>query len=400
MEVTFISGRDAERVLIDLTRSCTKFSWAVAWATPNALTREALKHRKKMKQLVIGTHFYQTDPKLLMDFTDVKSARVKPPTGALFHPKVYLFTNGASMSALVGSHNMTKSALGGRNTEASVLMQGPVSHPALAELTEFVSAAWQEAKPIDGVFLRSYLAQYEVNREAREALEEFHELKEPLVESAQGSPLDLTWESFKDGIKADPHNSVERRLKILEAAQQLFERHGSFALMDKMERKAIAGTFADNEPGLADLPWGWFGSMFGAGTFKALVNEPSELLSRALDRIPLRGPVAESQYKAFVSDFKAAFDGSARKGNIAPASRLLALKRPDQFVAVNDRNRRGLCSAFGTAFSTLNLDNYWARIIVPMTLSPWWREQRPSSPRSARLWDNRAAMLDCIYYEQ
>lgn len=72
----------------------------------------------------------------------MKSAAVMPRKDALFHPKVYLYSNGETMSAVVGSHNMTKSAMGGGNVEASVLLQGPKDHPALVQLKDFVTKIW------------------------------------------------------------------------------------------------------------------------------------------------------------------------------------------------------------------------------------------------------------------
>ena len=179
MKLTFLSSPMAKSTLIDLTRDCREMRWAVAWATPNALTREALKHQEKIKQLVIGTHFYQTDPALLKQFVGIKSAVVKPPTGALFHPKVYLFSDGSWMSAVVGSHNLTKGAWEGKNIEASVLMHGQKDHELFEELKNFVDKEWKGAERIDDDFLYSYELQYKANRERRISLKTFHRIKKP-----------------------------------------------------------------------------------------------------------------------------------------------------------------------------------------------------------------------------
>ena len=88
-----------------------------------------------------------------------------------------------------------------------------------------------------------------------------------------------------------------------------------------------------------------------------------------------------------------------RVSSVHSASRLLAVKRPDVFVAVNSQNRRGLCEALVVAHSTLDLDNFWERIVEPVRMSPWWLAPRPKGGLEARLWDCRAAMLDSLYYE-
>jgi hypothetical protein len=49
--------------------------------------------------------------------------------------------------------------------------------------------------------------------------------------------------------------------------------------------------------------------------------------------------------------------------------------------------------------STLNLENYWERVVEPIGRSPWFNEERPVSGQLADLWDGRVAMLDAIYYE-
>jgi hypothetical protein len=191
---------------------------------------------------------------------------------------------------------------------------------------------------------------------------------------------------------------VDRSIELLRRASELFEQRRSFSQMEPAERKAIAGTFARGERRFEDREWGWFGSMAGQGDFKTLVNEPSGLLSSALSHIPSSGTVFQEQYYAFADDFNAAFEVKAHKGGIATASRLLVMKRPDQFVGVNDANRRGLAAAFGTAYTSLSIENYWQRIVIPTMETEWWQHPRPRNAHEGSMWDNRAALLDSIYF--
>ena len=140
--------------------------------------------------------------------------------------------------------------------------------------------------------------------------------------------------------------------------------------MSQHERKAVAGTYGRKEPQLDDLEWAWFKTMFGQGDFKNLVNESPGLLSQSLQNIPLDGDVSESQFDKFVRHFDLAFKGKAHKGGIATASRLLAMKRPDVFVGLNNANLVEISEAFGTASATLNLGTYWERVVIPMQNSP------------------------------
>lgn len=399
MKIRLLTERSAILALLAFLRACKHVEVAVAWAGKNKVVDEMLDHRDKLKHVVIGTHMYQTDPTVLRLFEPLKAVKYMPPNGRLFHPKVYLFDFGNSLAAVVGSHNLTEGAFGARNVEASVLIEGDRDDDVLRDIAEFVVTTWKGAKRIDEDFLFPYEKQHQANRAKREALRHFYQLKKPRSGTSKPSPLDLSWSEFVSGVKGDKLHSLGGRLEILDTAAELFTQNRPFLEMTTPQRKAIAGTYRHSEGSLGGLEWGWFGSMTGQGDFKNLINEDPFGLSKALDHITVDGDITEAQFRAFAKDFNAAFTGKAHKGGVATASRLLAIKRPDVFVAVNDANRRGICGAFGVAFSTLDLQNYWERIVVPTKLSSWWSHPRPRSPLNARIWDNRAALLDCIYYD-
>jgi hypothetical protein len=183
---------------------------------------------------------------------------------------------------------------------------------------------------------------------------------------------------------------------VLGAARTLFEKYGTLAAMPKKDRQGVGG-FIES----ADMPWGWFGSMWGAGTFKNLINEQPEKLSEALDQIPFSGPVQPSDYEAFVSRYKAAFprknDQPTRHG-LATATRLLAMKRPDYFVCLDRANKVGLSDAFGIKINNHDYDAYWDSVIERICESKWWNSRRPKDNYARQVWDGRTAFLDAIYY--
>src|SRR3546814_13560867 len=101
--------------------------------------------------------------------------------------------------------------------------------------------------------------------------------------------------------------------------------------------------------------------MGGAGTFAELIGLEDGALAAALDAIPRRGDVTEAQFNDYVAAFTAAFSKSSRVARLAPATRLLAMKRPDVFVCVNGGNTPGLAEALSFAPTTIKLANYLAR---------------------------------------
>lgn len=399
MEVSLLTEGQATRTVARLVRDCIRFNVAVAWAGTNAVVDAMLAAHSKLGMVVIGTHMYQTDPAVLRAFAPYKGARCLPPDGRLFHPKVYLFETPTGMSAVVGSHNLTGGAFGGKNIEVSVLVEGQASDEVLSGLVSFVQASWGSAEAIDeDNFLFPYETQYRLNKDRRSALDKFHRLKKPHA-GAKTSPLALSWAKFVEGVKSDGYHNLDGRLAILERASALFSENATFAAMSPHERKAIAGTYGSKEPRLDDLEWPWFGTMFGQGDFKSLVVKSPAQLSEALDHIPAEGDVSEEQFNAFAMSFDRAFQGKSHRGGVPTATRLLAMKRPDFFVGMTEANRNGICAAFGSAPTTLNLSNYWSRVVIPLQSSPWWLAPRPRGALTGRIWDNRAALLDSIYYE-
>lgn len=398
MTTRVLTSANATKVVISCIREAANIEVAVAWAGKNAVVDALASNVKRVRRGVIGTHMYQTDPDVLDRFRKHAAFRYMVPTGGLFHPKVYLFTSGDSFIAVVGSHNLTPGAFGGSNIELSVHLEGSVGDPVYEELQGFIQKSWAKAEPLDDDnFLRTYRLRYEAAKAARKQLDEFKPL--PVPQSPGDGPelLSMSWTEFLKNIEGSHHAPPQTLLLNLEEARRLLARD-AFCDLEIPERKAVAGTFADREDSYKDMPWGWFGSMVGQGNFKNLVIESPDELSAAMDCIPLAGEVTEDDYNAFVERFTRAFAKAKHKGEIPTASRLLAMKRPDQFVAVNKMNRKLLCKALGVAPTTVRMDNYWERIIEPIRVSDWWRAPRPTVATKARIWDCRAALLDAIYY--
>jgi HKD family nuclease len=402
MRTTFLDGKHAQSALSQLIKSCDSMEWAVAWATMNQVVEEALRHPAKIRRMVVGTHFYQTHPDVLERLSPLPEARVMPPEGDLFHPKVYLFRDKGSetVQAVVGSHNLTNAAMN-NNVEASVLLEGTVEDPTIAELCAFVQRSWSQAQRIDSEFLYAYSAQHRSKQNARDELSKFIPIRPPHDLRTDRAPHSMSWAEYVRKVRTTPRkHPLKHRLEVLRRARDIFAARRQFADMSEEDRKLVAGTLgrvrAIQEDG---VDYNLFGSMSN-GSFAKLVNRSPALLSKALDEIPLSGPVSEARFDRFIEIFLSAFSAAERKGGLPTATRLLAMKRPDAFVCVNNGNREDLCSHFGTAPTTTDLTNYWDRIIEPMMTTEWWQEApKPSDPLEQDIWNGRAALLDVIYFK-
>ena len=316
----------------------------------------------------------------------------------IFHPKLYLFERkGGGWTCIVGSANFTAGGFG-RNQEACLLVT-EADDPGgtiLANARGSVDRYWKDAVPGANVDLDRY-------REMRKRLA--RSLAHAAGQFGTGKPgravedvdvLNMSWDDFLASVRGDRHHALDKRLDVLEAARGLFQKYESFAEMPIEDRQGIAGFREDG-----DVPWGWFGSMRGAGVFKNIVNQSPSGLSDALDQVPLDGRVTREDYLEFVDRFVRAFpikDGKPTRHGLGTATRLLAMKRPDYFVCLDGANRRRLLADFDINVVLHDYDGYWDKIVERLKLATWWNSRRPREKTAGRVWDGRAAMLDAIYY--
>ncbi|MBS7698967.1 phospholipase D family protein [Chelatococcus sp. YT9] len=362
---------------------------------------EALLARKdRIDTVLIGLDFSATDPDLIDRLAGVRGAFVAKNRPGCFHPKIYYFTTGMKAEAIVGSANFTGGGLSA-NLEASVYVKGSLDDPFFVQIRDHFETYKSLHLPITKSLADSYRRQAEAARSNPRPRNPTLPDETKSFERFNAALSTMSWATFVEEARADRHHDFTKRMKLLRIIQQMFVKTASFADLTIAEWKGIAGVVGEVEAvaaGLDHLDWGWFGSMGGAGTFAQLIGEQNTELAAALDMIPRRGDVTEDQFNDYVGAFTASFAGRARIARLAPATRLLAMKRPDVFVCVNGENRTGIAAALAFAPSTLKLDNYWERVIEPIRQAPWYTTPRPTN-RNRELWDARVAMLDAIYYE-
>lgn len=367
---------------------------SVAWATRNDVF-EALRKTSKLKTIVVGTHFYQTDPWVIEQLQDHPGARIAGADKALFHPKLYFFETCGSWACLIGSPNLTKAAISS-NVESAVLVVGGDPSPLAADIREAISSHATQAVAARDFDLTNYTLKYEAARRAWKALNQRPPPIHPQAGARNPRVAQMPWENFARRVRAEPR-FPPHRLRVLRFARERLSAKPFHQLALK-ERKAIAGTLRDDADvsGEATL-WGLFGSMIGAGVFKSLVNRTPEGLSKALDAIPATGEVEQDHYDEFVRLIGDAYRGGGRGAGIAPPTRLLAMKRPDYFLAINGENRKAFSEDFGVPASRITLRTYWDEVVERVRLCKWWQTTIVPT-NDLPIWNGRAALLDALYY--
>jgi len=389
---------DLKQILKTLFKKHKRIYIASAWASAGTAEFELLKaNRNKIKSLIIGTHFYQSDPDFLEEFKN-QGKFVLNPSG-VFHPKVYFFASSKEdWDCIVGSSNFTNGGLG-VNTEMSVHLRSDPKSKWSSESYEQLLSQFKayEALADEEFDLAAYKSVWERMRLKRASLLGIYSAKSKnrkgKKQILEVPMLNMPWAEFERQVIRDKHHSIDLRLHVLDEARSSFLENAEFKLIDLKRRQEIAG-FGSNSKEM----WGFFGSYVGAGKFKNRINKNDPWLSDALSQIPLSGAVSKNGFQRFVQSFKKAFP-NGRHG-IGSASRLLAMKRPDYFVCYNRGNKTLLCKAFGVAqLFTGDYERYWDDIIERIMDSTWWTAPRPVTKRGGAIWDGRSALLDSLFYD-
>ncbi|MBB3176356.1 phospholipase D family protein [Variovorax sp. Sphag1AA] len=409
MEFEFLSDRQAvvKRVTAELER-CKRAAWAAAWSTENSdVFKAAMRHADKFKFLLTGTTGWYTSPQAIATMRDAVGDEfrvLKPDREPMFHTKMYLFTDDVRAVAIIGSHNLTRGAFH-RNDEACVAIEAAHGDAQMKEMWKYVSDVFTSPEALlpDDDWLFNYGHHYAQRKRAAKPLKEF--MAKPKVKVTpsllQGlnlpDPYQLDWPTYVDWVfkedgSATGAHTFDGRAKVLEKAKDLLTKATTFAKILPADRDRIAGTIRSvphNEPN-----WHWFGAM-KSPPFRKTLDQNYVEWSDALGAIPATKTVEEHHYRQFLQEVP--LEGDL----VIPArSRLLAMKRPDVFVCVSDRNSVGLARAFGfgTQGSELTTKTYWS-LIQRIQECPWWNADRPTDAgNEQRLWDGRAAFLDALYY--
>lgn len=195
----------------------------------------------------------------------------------------------------------------------------------------------------------------------------------------------------------DDSSVLGDRLDVLAYCREAFH-SSSFAEMTDDQRIRIAGLIKKVE---GEPDFGYFGRMAGAGYFKGAINKNHPAVSEALDLIPLEGEVSKVDYLAYIEKLKEPF---AETGGLAmaTATRLLAMKRPDYFLCLDNENVNEIGELLNRNFPH-NRDismapKYWEDIVESLREYPWCGEPKPIDEYEEELAMGRVAIVDMLSY--
>ncbi|POD49478.1 hypothetical protein BKM15_22255 [Pseudomonas syringae pv. syringae] len=304
---------------------------------------------------------------------------------------MYLFWTNHQWEAIIGSANFTAGAVR-ENTELCTLLSHEDGNH-LQDLQALLGGYSDLAKSITSTEAANYRRIWKAKQPELCKLVDNYGDKPSTKSAIESEVMSMDWPTFLVKLKGDNSHDFDDRLDLLDNIQKVFASMPHFKDVDAQTRRAIAGL-----PNKVMEHAGWFGSMKGAGVFKNVVIESPDFLSTALDQIPSAGTVTKKQYQRFIAEYLKAFPNG--RDGIGTATRLLSMRRPDQFLCVDSANLRKLAKDIGMANSTqLDYDRYWEEVVERIMNAPWWKSAPPKSGKELKAWKARAAMLDAIFYE-
>ena len=384
-----------------LINSYLQFSFAVSGASSWCEIFDLFNQQSdRITKAIIGTNLYQTPPKFLDTFNSNQNIKFVLKPNAIFHSDVYLFGNKDNWEALIGSKNHNYGAHT-NNSEVMILISNTDEESTVAydQIISLINRYWDNSQNMNPQLFENYrevwqIKQIRTQRHIKLLSDQYGNTTTNRL-SVDSFVMSMNWDSFFQSVQNDNANhGCAQRCDFLNMVSQKFKEEPIFYKMPLNVRKTIAGLTNDLEPERAT----WFGNMQGDGIFHSALNNNNAYFSSALDHIPISGMVEKYHYKEFIRDFKCAF--SDDKMRLSAATRLLTLKRPDQFVCLTGGNRPILCNDFGIPQLGLDYDRYWDEIIERIFDTQWWNSNPPNAESlELAVWKVRVAMLDAVIYQ-
>ncbi len=155
---------------------------------------------------------------------------------------------------------------------------------------------------------------------------------------------------------------------------------------------------ANHDPAVYRFDVEHFASTKSAKAFHQQVDEQPHAVNEALALIPLTGDVTIEHYQAFVMAYLQLFVGSDDKPTLAPATRLLAMRRPDVFTPLTSSKMDALCSALNIAkLNNRDFERYWQDMVLTIAKLPWFSMAHAQDEQEQQLADIKA-LLPCLFF--
>lgn len=391
-------SKSTRDLLVRLIQKHNVISFAVAWASANNdVYGELQRNFTKIRYGVIGTHFYQTDYRVL-SWGLIRKPNIRfifdKSTKSVFHPKVFVFESRGKWDLVIGSANLTT---GGMDWNDEIMIH--VSHVdgddnLIRSMKRSIKNYWDKSESITRSKLESY------RKNSMKWRRKNYESKDLI----RGVPDFMTWgwgKYYREIIRRREELDLDGSCDLLRLAGRELQSVDSFRELNLDSRLAIAGISTPEVGKWSSMSIGSFGYTRGNGNFQSLIRTNNRTISEAIDAIPFKGDVERESFLAYTEAFSRAFHRkTVQNDGLGTALRLPIMKRPDIFVPWNSGNSPQLKQLLGIRpnIHGKQYARYWDEVLSRVHGSEWYNSRKPSSGLELKVWKYRAAMVDRLTY--
>ena len=158
------SGSNLLVELLQELQTCKRFYFAIAFITQSGLIclKECLKllQEKNITGDILTTDYlYFNQPKALQELQQYPNLNIRIYTKENFHIKGYIFEQNDYYTLIVGSNNLTQTALKA-NKEWSLKINSLTNGALINNTLSQFQQMWQEAQPLTDIWLKQYTDKY------------------------------------------------------------------------------------------------------------------------------------------------------------------------------------------------------------------------------------------------
>ncbi len=173
--------------------------------------------------------------------------------------------------------------------------------------------------------------------------------------------------------------ALDEQLRLVDYIKSIREQ----SLKDMIPEDLLAFSgkhMASLDPSTYNFDVEWFASTKSAKSFHQMLGDLPGAFDDALVNIPLEGDITQYEYQQFVAAYSKIFTDNNEKPTLAPATRLLAMRRPDLFTPITNNRLDALCGALGVSkLKNSDFERYWQDIVKGIQAMSWYKMAKPSN---------------------
>ena len=356
-------------------------------------------------RIVVGIDGNSTDPAVLRrlaGFGQLRIGAARAPATRIFHPKYYCFRRASGSTVWIGSANLTRGGFGGND---ELMLESAGSEDSAG----WFESLWSSLPSDPGEEIAAYERDWTPPASAHGRTPgEGRPGKQPGT-ATERLHATWSWDDFVSNLRArdeemlgaDPEKAggkpgeplsvfgnYQSWLDTISAGRPIF-RLPTWQGLDPEQTDVLLGRGR----------YGALGTLKGSGVGTGII-----LGRTAADKEDREDFLREvrAATETGIDVIQAGVNAVARISKrdhvgVGVATRLLALARPDCYVALNGASREALSMYSGLARTTL--ERHYGALLEWVHGSNWYAAPRPSDPLEREIWDCRAALVDAFVYD-